>query len=116
MNLYQIVSLKNQIEQTFFPVSTQKINLKVKYQEAKPGNCGLGCAVMFLNYYGETTTVEILKKKYNQYPSEGHLCLVSGLDDGFVVIQDPRNIGIYGKNLSVPIKTFLNIFTGNCIC
>lgn len=186
MNLYQIVSLKNQLEQTLSPVSTQKINLKIRYQAAKPGDCGLGCVVMLLNYYGKTITIESLKKKYKKSPYyidpagwthqglvdicntnnasakayrfksmrfivdmlekgkplivslrvpgidnlhglevyqkknsqltlEGHLCLVSGVNDGLVVIQDPRNIGIHGKNTKVPIKTLLNIFTGNCI-
>ena len=66
MSLSQIVSLKNHLEQILFPVSTQKINLKIKYQDAKPGDCGLGCVVMFLNYYGGTAIMEVFEKKYKK--------------------------------------------------
>lgn len=48
-------------------------------------------------------------------PLEGHICLTKGIRGKNVILHDPRNFGIYTKDLVVPFEVFEKVFSGNCI-
>lgn len=45
----------------------------------------------------------------------GHLCVVVGINEGSIILHDPRNIGKYKKYLKININEFLKVFTQRCI-
>lgn len=58
---------------------------------------------------------ELYTKADDRKDVVNHLCLLVGVDRDSLILHDPRNVGIYSANVSVPIRLFSKIFTGNCI-
>jgi uncharacterized protein YvpB len=56
---------------------------------------------------------ELYKSLSNTKSLENHIVLVSGYGNSNIIIQDPRNIGVYSKNLVVSKRRFSKIFNGN---
>ncbi len=71
----------------------------VSLQVPEPNNLGTG----------------LYSKQDKSKPNVGHLCVVTGITQKGFIIHDPRNVGIYSKNLTVPFCVFAKIFTGNTI-
>lgn len=69
--------------------------------------------------YDNVSQKELYAKKDQSEPLSYHLCVAVGMemvdDQPCVILHDPRNIGIYTKNVEVPLGLFRKIFTGNCL-
>ena len=53
--------------------------------------------------------------KFDTKNKSGHMILVKGISKDNFIIHDPRNVGIYTKNINVNYKTLRKIFNGNGI-
>ena len=45
----------------------------------------------------------------------GHLCILTGVNNQGMILNDPRNLLIYSQHTITPLSVFAQIFTGNCI-
>jgi uncharacterized protein YvpB len=63
----------------------------------------------------DTISPSQLYKGVNDVEYTGHLCVLKGYENGYFIINDPRNVYEYSESVRVPPKVLSDIFTGNCI-
>lgn len=63
----------------------------------------------------DTISPNRLYKGVNNVEYTGHLCVVKGYENGYFIINDPRNVYKYAESVKVSPTVLSDIFTGNCI-